>query len=179
MARSRSRMTQQSSGDTTKSGLAISIREASPDEGEADLPPDTPAIDGDPQGRWSWTNSQACPTPRMYASSMRSSQSRLPRFRTVSSWVRTQSNRQEDQSHARQPPPASPTKLMPILKNKASMPNLAPRPITRKLSKMHRRQSSSMSALTPAAGKTVPGPSIPLKEDIEQRLKDQGFLTRG
>ncbi len=87
-----------------------------------------------PQTRWSWTNSQAPPTPRIHAApSLVSSRSSVPRFRKVKSWVQHQSARtaarmeHESRSGDRLPD-------LPTLKNKASKPNLAPK-LTRKLSK--------------------------------------------
>ena len=141
----KSRMTKQSSGDTTKSGLAISIREASI-EGEAGSPLDSPKPEYELQDRWSWTNSQAPPTPRMgYAPSIVSSRaSGLPRFRNVTSWVRSQADHESNRVDEEQASPSR-TKAIPSLKNKAWKPNLAPKP-TRKLSKTNHRSKSSLSS---------------------------------
>ncbi|KAK5119013.1 hypothetical protein LTR62_000224 [Meristemomyces frigidus] len=73
--------------------------------------------------RWSWTNSQAPPTPRLAAPSVRSSIGSLPRFKRIRSWARTQQARVEEERLPNLKP------RMPKLKNKASVPKLGPAPI--------------------------------------------------
>ena len=158
----KSRMTKQSSGDTTKSGLAISIREASPIDGEAGSPLDPPMPEYELQDRWSWTNSQAPPTPRMgYAPSIVSSRrSSLPRFHNITSWVRSQADRESNRIDEEQVRPSR-TKALPSLKNKAWKPNLAPKP-TRKLSKTkHQSKSSLSSAFKRQADSDIPTFKLP------------------
>ena len=115
-----------------KPGPSISVRPVSKQTEDNEDVESEDAFKEDPRDRWSWTNSQAPPTPR-YASSMHSSPSSLPRFRNVKSWVRQQSLRPtarlDDERGAI------------LLKNKASKPNLAPKP-TRKLSKISHDRSS-------------------------------------
>ena len=153
----RSRMNQNSSGDTTKSGLAISIGEASPNEREFGPPPETPQSPKDVQDRWSWTNSQAPPTPRFHAApSLHSSLSSLPRFKRVTSWVRGQAERQTHRIDEERPPPSR-TISVPMLKNKASKPTLAPKP-TRKLSKKKRPESSRSQSFQPSSETAGPVP---------------------
>ena len=135
---SRGHKTQQWSADTTKSGLSISIEDTSPLVVEPTTPPHSHLAPSyhNPQDRWSWTNSQAPTTPRMYAPSLRSSISSLPRFRNIKSWVRSQSDRIDEER-----PITSQTAAKPMLKNKASMPTLAPPPIKKKLPKKNDRVS--------------------------------------
>ncbi|EMC98051.1 hypothetical protein BAUCODRAFT_120958 [Baudoinia panamericana UAMH 10762] len=115
--RGRSKVQTSSSKDTTKSDFRVGIRESNVDlaNGERDIvSPD----------RWSWTNSQAPPTPRVYAPSLHSSISSLSRFLGVRSWVRSRPWRIDEEC----PPLPKPTiAKWPSLKNKASFPVLAPR----------------------------------------------------
>lgn len=150
---------------------AVSVSPAEEDKEDGSL---ESAGGKDQAERWSWTNSQAPPTPRMYApnrASLHSSLSSAPRFRKVKSWVRHQSVRhagridEERASHGRT------TSTIPILKNKASKPNLAPRP-TRKLSKriLHQGDSSSLiiQSTTDPAGPAKPG-SAKVKDELPFR----------
>ena len=135
----KSAFTDHSMEDLQKPGPAISVRPATAVEDSPLAETVSPAPKARDEDRWSWTNSQAPPTPRMYAASHRSSLSSLPKFRTIKSWVRSQTERQSTSINAQGPPTrAAP---MPMLMNKASKPNLAPRP-TRKLSKKSVRKES-------------------------------------
>jgi hypothetical protein len=148
--------------DTTKSGVAVAVQatsyEASPTESVFDLSHKTPKPPH--KARWSWTNADAPSTPRIAAPSIgKSSVSSLPKFRRVASWVRVQAVRQGISTE--EPPlPSSQGSAFPILKNKASKPNLFPGPPTRKLSK-NKRPDSSSNALRPSldnTGVTAPAP---------------------
>ena len=160
-----SRMAKNNSEDTTKSGgVAIGVQgapnELSPTESVFSLPlkpPEPPQKD-----RWSWTNADAPPTPRLAAPSIgKSSFSSLPRFRSVASWVRGQAARQGLRTE--EPPlPSSQEGSMPILKNKASKPNLLPGPPTRKLSK-NKRNDSSINAARPSIDDTGIATPTPAK----------------
>ncbi|KAK3701195.1 hypothetical protein LTR37_015574 [Vermiconidia calcicola] len=144
----------QSTEHITKSGVAVEVRPASPAEGRATTALNSANPLQNQQERWSWTNSQAPPTPRMYAPSWRSSLSSQARFIRVKSWVRNQAERQNtriDEESARPPSRRTP---LPAFKNKASKPTLAPRPTTtRKQSKSSaRKESLSLSIQIPDAG---------------------------
>ncbi|KAK0954202.1 hypothetical protein LTS01_024035 [Friedmanniomyces endolithicus] len=134
----RSFVTQQSIAETSKSSPESSVTERPLSNASVvpRTPPDTPYSRRNLRDHWSWTNSQAPATPRMYAPSSRSSISTLPRFRNVTSWVRGQNHRVENIRPAVQ----APREKKPILKNKASLPKLAPPPIKRKLTKSRAEQ---------------------------------------
>lgn len=151
-----------SSQDTTKSGgvtIQETMEEASPTGTMFGYPPETPRSPN--EDRWSWTNSQAPPTPRMAARSHRSSLSSLPKYRRVRSWVRGQAHRHGVRI-TEEPLPSSRRVSAPVLKNKASKPNLAPKAPTRKLSKKRRPQSST-HALRPSIDGTGTSPPLPAK----------------
>ncbi|KAK3680009.1 hypothetical protein LTR78_000386 [Recurvomyces mirabilis] len=115
---------------TRNSGPIVSIRRSTKtDDLEAGhaTPPESPRSQHSTQllkERWSWTNSQAPTTPRLAALSMRSSVGSLPGFRSIRSWVRGQNSRMAEKR------PPMPKPRMPALKNKASIPKLAPISIT-------------------------------------------------
>ncbi|KAK0342399.1 hypothetical protein LTR02_015621 [Friedmanniomyces endolithicus] len=134
----RSFVTQQSIAETAKSSPESSVTERPLSNASVvpPTPPDTPYSRRNLRDHWSWTNSQAPATPRMYAPSSRSSISTLPRFRNVTSWVRGQNHRVENIRPAVEPP----REKKPILKNKASLPKLAPPPVKRKLTKSRAEQ---------------------------------------
>ncbi|KAK4541041.1 hypothetical protein LTR36_008410 [Oleoguttula mirabilis] len=161
-----SRMTEQSRGETKKAGLSISVREQAATDVDAATPPDTPNSQQDAKDRWSWTNSQAPTTPRMYAHSMRSSISSLPRFRSIRSWVRGQGERIVEEER----PITSQATKMAVLRNKASYPTLAP-PATKTSSKLHtgpgRVDGLLLTSRKPPGAKTK-APMSPHME--EQRL---------
>ena len=154
------RLTKNKSEDTTKSGPAIAEEQASPTESVFGLPPEPPETQH--KDRWSWTNADAPPTPRIAAPSIgKSSLSSLPKFRNVASWVRVQAARQSRRTEDAPPLPSSQGSSMPILKNKASKPNLFPGPPARKLSK-NRKPDSSPNALRPTldnTGVAAPAPA--------------------
>lgn len=100
---------------TNKSRITFAIREASPVEALAGTPPDSPTSVTNAQDRWSWTNSQAPTTPRLYApESRRSSSTPMPRFQTVSSWIDTQPDSIAEENDAKA-----------VLKKQASKSSLA------------------------------------------------------
>lgn len=152
-------------GDANKPWPTVSSREVSSSRGntakDPKSPPDSPKSDTQLQddSRWSWTNSQAPPTPRMRASSptrrsSKSSMGSIARFRKVHSWVRNQNDRGASRIPEEQPlrPARPPKPKLPPLKNKASAPKLAPltaKP-TRRLSKKSGPPSSSTSRPTTA-----------------------------
>lgn len=160
----KSRMSQNASGDTTKtakSGLAVTVEEASPLQ-PGFLLPETPKSPTDEQDhRWSWTNSQAPPTPRLTAPSRRSSLSSLPKFKRVTSWVRGQANRQGIRL-VEEPQPSQRRTSIPALKNKASKPNLAPNKPQRKLSKKKRPDTTHSAILRPSLDNNAGLPFPPL-----------------
>lgn len=138
-----------SDSDLLKPWPEVSAREVPPSRdaraGDSKSPPDSPKSDIELQddSRWSWTNSQAPPTPRMRTRSptrrsSKASMGSLPKFRKVHSWVRNQSERASERIAEERPSRAAPRPNLPPLKNKASKPTLAPvetpRP-TRRLSK--------------------------------------------
>ncbi|KAH9834290.1 hypothetical protein Tdes44962_MAKER08669 [Teratosphaeria destructans] len=124
----------------------------------------TPASPGSRQDmpdRWSWTNSNAPPTPR-YAPSLRSSISSLPRFRTIKSWVLGQSARVIPEHPPPERPGTSASTRKPLLKNQASIPSLAPLAATSFTG--HGRVGSISSIFQPNSGSTEttlgsPGPT--------------------
>lgn len=139
------------SQDTTKSSPGVTIQET-----VEDTPPTGTIVSFPPeltnapaQDRWSWTNSQAPPTPKIGASSRRSSLSSLPKYKRVKSWVRGQADRQGIRINE-EPPPSSRRTSVPAFKNKASKPNLAPNKPERKLTKRKKSDGgSSFNALRP------------------------------
>ncbi|KAK5167731.1 uncharacterized protein LTR77_007430 [Saxophila tyrrhenica] len=150
---------------------SIAVRPASsPKEDKDDEESVHEAKDDRPE-RWSWTNSQAPPTPRMYAPSMHSSLSSLPRFRKVKSWVRNQTERQTTRIDEERGLHSRSGSEMPILKNKASKPNLAPK-VTRKLSKKSLHSDGSpilIQSNTDVAGPVRP-PSARVRGDVPPRI---------
>ncbi|KAI7471837.1 hypothetical protein KC351_g11956 [Hortaea werneckii] len=146
----------------SKAGLTVSVNEtfpsSTPDIDQLSLKTprtmDTHAssFDNDPDDRWSWTNSQAPPTPRIvapnnYRSSL--SSSTISRLRGIRSWVRgtTTTTQQGHHADARIDeeqgvgggggggrPGSSGSHHRPILKNQAAVPVLAPAPVATKFS---------------------------------------------
>ena len=163
----KTRTTQNTSGDTTKSGLAVAVEEtvgdASP--GQVAFSPPPPVPEDPSPDRFSWTNLQAPPTPRSTTRSITSSLSSLPRFKRVTSWVRGQADRQAMRI-AEVPLPANPQSV-PTLKNKASKPNLAPSRPTRKLSKRNMTGSHLSSASRPSLDD--PRLAVPAPARLNQR----------
>lgn len=108
------------SGRIRSRAADLSNREAGSDKLRILEPDATTGVD-----RWSWTNSQAPATPRMYAPTLASSGRSLPRFRTVVNWVRHQSERSWSELDANEA--QSNREKSGLFKNQASKPNLAPR----------------------------------------------------
>lgn len=84
-----------------------------------------------PIQRWSWTNSQAPPTPRMYVPTLTSSRNSVTRLRMAVNWVKTQGER----ITSAEAPTSSSNVILPkagVLKNQASKPNLAPKKLVKK-----------------------------------------------
>jgi hypothetical protein len=153
---------------TIKGGPSIMVKRSSTAK-EDDLtdpgsPPEDPA-------RWSWTNSQAPPTPRMYAPSLRSSLGSLPRFRKVKSWVRNQSGRQGTRIDEERGPAG--IAATAGFKNQASKPNLAPRQ-TRKLSKKSLRRESESGTLIIQSNADLP--VIPTSANLRDERDLESFL---
>jgi hypothetical protein len=165
---SRAHTAAQNSRDTTKS-MRISIREAlvpsttaaSTKAAEEPTPPGSPSSQRNLDERWSWTNSNAPPTPR-YAPSLRSSISSFTRFRSIKSWTRGQSERIEEEA-----PPVSTTTKRLVLKNQASKPKLAP-PSVAMPPKPHGRVGSLSSVFRQHPGTRLPNPGSPTRLE-EQR----------
>lgn len=86
--------------------------------------------------RWSWTNSQAPATPRMYAPTLHSSYSRYSgtRLRMAVNWVRTRGERIVSGEYAEAAPSRTILPKPGVLKNQASKPNLAPKKLVKKAS---------------------------------------------
>ncbi|KAI7082330.1 hypothetical protein KC356_g8463 [Hortaea werneckii] len=144
---------------SSKAGLTVSVNETFPssthdmDQISLKTPRtlDTHAssFDNDPDDRWSWTNSQAPPTPRIlapnnYRSSLSSSISKL---RGIRSWVRGTTTTSSTTNHADtrideeqgvggggSRRGSSGSHHRPILKNQAAVPVLAPAPVATKFS---------------------------------------------
>ncbi|KAI7502070.1 hypothetical protein KC347_g9065 [Hortaea werneckii] len=141
---------------SSKAGLTVSVNEtfpSSPTHEFDQISLKTPrtldthasSFDNDPDDRWSWTNSQAPPTPRIlapnnYRSSLSSSISKL---RGIRSWVRGTTTTSSTTNHAdtrideeqgvgRDRPGSSGSHHRPILKNQAAVPVLAPAPVATK-----------------------------------------------
>ena len=145
---------------STKPSTTISTREvlsSSDAEGsDTKSPPDTPDSDkqlGD-DGRWSWTNSQAPATPRMRTRSptrrpSRASTGSFSSFRRVQSWLKPGSERAVSRIPEEQASKSVAKAKLPPLKNKASMPILAP------IDTKHKRKLSKKSG-PPSASLTRP-----------------------
>lgn len=120
---SRNRLRKQNSTATLKKSMSITIQPSSPTFKEDDLfsPPDSPSSQRALGERWSWTNSNAPPTPR-HAPSLRSSISSISRMRHFKTWVRGKSERIPEETR----PVTSATTKRFVLKNQATKPNLAP-----------------------------------------------------
>jgi hypothetical protein len=182
----KTRMTQNTSGDTTKSALGVAVEEtigdASPTQVVFRPPPPIPKDSKDGTDRFSWTNLQAPPTPRSTARSITSSLSSLPKFKRVTSWVRGQADRQ-GMRIAEVPLPANPRTSVPTLKNKASKPNLAPKQPTRKLSKKKMPESTFSSASRPSLDDprlAVPAPArltSQRPQTATQQVENDGFVS--
>ncbi|KAF2767740.1 hypothetical protein EJ03DRAFT_142502 [Teratosphaeria nubilosa] len=141
-------------------GMRVLLREPSArlarEAGDFGSMPASPGSRQDMQNRWSWTNSNAPPTPR-YAPSLRSSMSSLPRFRTIKSWVLGQSARVIPE-HPPERPGTSASTRIPLLKNQASIPSLAPLAVCTNFTG-HGRVGSISSIFQPNPGnaQTTPG----------------------
>ena len=158
------RLISPTSPDTTaKTALTISTELSSPVEDEVMSHPCSPEVDKDGPDRWSWTNSQAPPTPRVYPSSLRSSQHSLPRFRTLTSWVRSQTDYRKERIDEEQAPPPSRTRI-PTLTTV-----LAPRPVSRKLSKKHKRSSTHTTVFKPIPSDADMAPRVPPQNPVQSR----------
>ena len=178
----KTRMTQNTSGDSTKSAVAVeeTVEDASPTQVVFAPPPPIPK---DPSAdRFSWTNPQAPPTPRSTTRSITSSLSSLPKFKRVTSWVRGQADRQAMRI-AEVPLPASPRTSVPTLKNKASKPNLAPTRPARKLSKKKLPEGNFSSASRPSLDDprlAVPAPArltSQRPQTAPEQVEDDGFVS--
>ena len=170
-----SRPTGVSSYRTAQSEFAESIaEEPSVADGELGSIPRSPSSQQNLQERWSWTNSQAPPAPRMYARSGASSISTMFTFRTVNSWIRGQIERRR-RGELDDPPPLPRTRL-PVFKNKASKPTLAPAPI-RKLSK---RQAGPSNKFSPTEREQHGFQASPVAEPepaVLETLGDDGVIS--
>ena len=159
----KSGLTQFPSNEASKSGLTISIREAPHPRNEGEPTRDLPETPQD-QDRWSWTNSQAPPTPKKYAPSLHSSLSSLPRHKRVKSWVRGQaernSARQADRIEEERVLPSR-TSAVPPLKSKAPKPTVAQKPV-RKLSKRSRSHSDFSLPIQQNSSTMEPMPPVPV-----------------
>ncbi|KAK5137238.1 hypothetical protein LTR08_000208 [Meristemomyces frigidus] len=156
-------------------GFAVSIREEPPDKefGSLATYSETPGSPSNTQDRWSWTNSQAPATPRLYAPNRRSSISTLPRFRTIKSWVQGQTDRNPLSLRSTEEERLTTAQIIrgPMLKNKASLPKLAPPPAGKsskqgsqgsRVSSVLRRQQSKKAPAMPLLvfDKSRPGKSL-------------------
>ncbi|RMY49820.1 hypothetical protein D0865_07268 [Hortaea werneckii] len=159
--------TESRTAPSSKAGLTVSVNEAqSPSSTrEADQislkTPKTLDTQASYDDRWSWTNSQAPPTPRIYAPNNRSSlSSSISKLRGIRSWVRgtthghnADGRRRIDEEqgggggggedHGR--PSSSGSHSRPILKNQAAVPVLAPAPVATKASSAAGKNASSGS----------------------------------
>ncbi|KAI7301935.1 hypothetical protein KC315_g16364 [Hortaea werneckii] len=159
--------TESRTAPSSKAGLTVSVNEAqSPSSArEADQislkTPKTLDTQASYDDRWSWTNSQAPPTPRIYAPNNRSSlSSSISKLRGIRSWVRgtthghnADGRRRIDEEqgggggggedHGR--PSSSGSHSRPILKNQAAVPVLAPAPVATKASSAAGKNASSGS----------------------------------
>ncbi|KAI6861653.1 hypothetical protein KC338_g6520, partial [Hortaea werneckii] len=156
---------------SSKAGLTVSINEATSPSSRTTREADqmslkTPRIydthasysysydeddddDDDNAARWSWTNSQAPPTPRIVAPNNRSSlSSSISKLRGIRSWVRGTTAASSSQQHQQAGnhaegrideeqggggrPGSSGSHHRPILKNQAAVPVLAPAPVATK-----------------------------------------------
>ncbi|KAI6900512.1 hypothetical protein KC318_g10538 [Hortaea werneckii] len=169
--------TESRTSPSSKAGLTVSVNETpSPSSTrEADQTslktPKTVDTQASYDDRWSWTNSQAPPTPRIYAPNNRSSLSSISKLRGIRSWVRgtTHGNNadgrrriDEEQGgaggggggdHGR--PSSSGSHSRPILKNQAAVPVLAPAPVATKSSSARRGGPTPAAATSRAAGNAI------------------------
>ncbi|EME47507.1 hypothetical protein DOTSEDRAFT_31931 [Dothistroma septosporum NZE10] len=126
----------------------------------------------DSPDRWSWTNSQAPPTPRIIPPGRLSFSARS--IRSISSWVTTGSKKRDEE------PPKMPSLLRPtpkrqrsrqgLLKNQAVQPILAPPPARTRLSKhpgggRHGRVGSLSSIFKPNPDFLIPASLSPRGEE--------------
>ncbi|KAI7212410.1 hypothetical protein KC333_g7143 [Hortaea werneckii] len=160
--------TESRTAPSSKAGLTVSVNEAqSPSSTrEADQAslktPKTLDTQASYDDRWSWTNSQAPPTPRIYAPNNRSSlSSSISKLRGIRSWVRGTTHghnadgrrrideeqggggRGEGEDHGR--PSSSGSHSRPILKNQAAVPVLAPAPVATKSSSASKNPGTKSS----------------------------------
>ncbi|GAB1741244.1 hypothetical protein NU219Hw_g6485t1 [Hortaea werneckii] len=153
--------TESRTAPSSKAGLTVSVNETpSPSSTrEADQmslkTPKTVDTQASYDDRWSWTNSQAPPTPRIYAPNNRSSlSSSISKLRGIRSWVRgtatTHANNNadgrrridEEQGGGGGRPSSSGSHSRPILKNQAAVPVLAPAPVATKGSSLASNKNS-------------------------------------
>lgn len=167
-----------STDPTAKLGLSISIRETPSTTNSTT--PETPSSLKSPlpnNDRWSWTNSQAPPTPRMYAPSLRSSISSMSKFRTIRSWVRGQSEQQRIDEE-RPPSSSAGKKKAMLLKNQASVPVLAPPPVAAKRREERRvgmpvQPRESVASSVASIFRQHPGSKvIPAQQQQQQQRRD-------
>ncbi|RMX88934.1 hypothetical protein D0869_01254 [Hortaea werneckii] len=197
--------TESRTAPSSKAGLTVSVNEAqSPSSTrEADQAslktPKTIDTQASYDDRWSWTNSQAPPTPRIYAPNNRSSlSSSISKLRGIRSWVRgtTHGNNadgrrriDEEQGGGRGPgsdhgrPSSSGSHSRPILKNQASVPVLAPAPVATKGSSAGKNaigstKSSEKLKLSKSSG-TAGRRSVPslFKQPSQQQISSSGENT--
>ncbi|KXL42902.1 hypothetical protein M433DRAFT_145536 [Acidomyces richmondensis BFW] len=143
---SRNRLRKHNSTATLKKTMSISVQPSSPTSKEEDLlsPPDSPTSQRALGERWSWTNSNAPPTPR-HAPSLRSSISTISRMRNFKTWARGKSERIPEEVR----PITSATTKRLVLKNQAMKPHLAPTASSSATSHPH----DSLGSLSPVFGK--------------------------
>ncbi|KAI7551804.1 hypothetical protein KC331_g2317 [Hortaea werneckii] len=199
--------TESRTAPSSKAGLTVSVNEAqSPSSTrEADQAslktPKTLDTQASYDDRWSWTNSQAPPTPRIYAPNNRSSlSSSISKLRGIRSWVRgttTQGNNNADgrrrideeqgggggrgEDHGR--PSSSGSHSRPILKNQAAVPVLAPAPVATKGSSAGKNAvgstKSSEKLKLSKSSRTAGRRSVPslFKQPSQQRISSSGENT--
>lgn len=164
-----SRSKQPSSRDPHKSWLAISIQESQASEADP-TSPKTPFSQHDGSDRWSWTNSQAPPTPRMYVPSGRSSIATLSRLRGIRNWIHGGSEKIDEER-----PSSSHSHKKPILKNQASQPVLAPPPPSKQSSRKPKASKPAARTSMASIFRQHPGTKVPSAFSPKlQTSKDEG-----
>lgn len=175
---------------SSKAGLTVSVNEApSPSSArEADQislkTPKTVDTQASYDDRWSWTNSQAPPTPRIYAPNNRSSlSSSISKLRGIRSWVRgttTHGNNADGRRRIDEEegggggngrPSSSGSHSRPILKNQAAVPVLAPAPAATKASSARRGDPTPAAATSKrAAGNAIEMAERGGKKEVTETL---------